>query len=140
MNLPESHIVGPLLSVLRLPLLPKLFGLLEIVPLLLVKLSPEEQLRLSLLLLLLHGLAIGQQVEIAVLLEQFMLNDFFLGWMQFVQLLHEVLPLHLVELLPADLDLFERGQRLAHFRALGEGIITGLLELLSGQNDTVLSS
>lgn len=79
-------------------------------------------------------------MEVAVLLEQLMLDDFFLGWVQFVQLLHEVFPLHLVELFPAYLDLFEWGQRLAQFGTLGEGIITGLLQLLSGQNDTVLSS
>lgn len=138
--MPESHVVGPLLAVLSLPLLPELFGLLEVVALLLVKLGPEEQLRLAFLLLILHGPAVGEQVEVAVLLEQLVLHDLLLGGVQLIELLHEVLPLHLVELLPADLDFLERGERLAQFGAARERVVAGLLELLRGAGGTVLSS
>lgn len=46
-----------------------------------------------------------------------MLDDFLLGWVEFVELLHKMLALHLVELLPADLYLLERSECLSEFGA-----------------------
>ena len=79
-------------------------------------------------------------MEVAVLLEQLVLHDLLLRGVQLIELLHEVLPLHLVELLPADLYLLERGEHLAQFGAARERVVAGLLQLLRGAGGTVLSS
>jgi hypothetical protein len=79
-------------------------------------------------------------MEIVELLEQLMLDYFLLGGMQLVQLLHEVLLLHLVELLLCYLNLLQRGQGFAQFVRLRKYVIIRLLQLLIYLKSTVFSS
>jgi hypothetical protein len=84
---------------LGFPLLPELLRLFQVLPLLLNESVPYHHHSLLLILLIHVGVDQTRCVKIPKLLQQPIMDNFLLGRMEFVQLLHKVLFVGLVELL-----------------------------------------
>lgn len=137
---PDTHVHSPLLKIISLPLLPKFLRLLQILSLLLYKPIPQQCLRLFLIFLILLRPQCTHTMKIPKFLQQSLMNNLLLCGMEFIELFNEVLFISLVEFFFWNLYFFQRWQSFVHPIRFTKRIGVSLLELLSNNILTVLSS